>query len=662
METVNEELLRTGSRSDLTIECEGRVFKVHKLIVSTRSPVLARAIANGFQESQTNVIKHSQHDADTMERMIAYIYKGDYQLPLAPNVTVPNNMPGASGTANELAITGSNARLIVHARVYALADYYDVQGLGDVALQRFRQDMQGLVIGGFIYVLREINEIVSKDDTRLRGTIHDIYFRNIDKFANDGSFMTALASLTGLQDLTVGLLREVAKEKEQQKRELERELERKDAEIRGLTEHHDNKAAHTENVLKTFMGVVGKLRGGCPQGRRHNDHEYYKVRRLTHKTFGKGEGNVEATALGRRECSKDTGNAMRYHRSPLNPTMANIYTQSLLSEVAELWRTGEGSDMMIKCEGREFKVHRLLISAASPILKAACQNGMRESQTGVVEHNTFDEDTVERMLEFIYTRDYTVSWEMAVLTGAIDTSESKHEADGVIVMGPMAEWISHTRMYAIGDYYQLPTLKDRALMGVQKAAADILDCELRDFAYVVKEANELIGMHETGFHRIIQDFCLKRVALLTKDKTFVTAMVEVPELQEFAAILLGRVTEEMVTRARESENATATLAIELEWAKWDLQNANQSLEREQKAYQRAMQDQEALLSKMAHYQAVIGRLMDDVGKLPLRCPNIRCGSTIKAPLKLQRQAHAEYGEGTGFVEIKCGRCRDKMSK
>ncbi|RMY78596.1 hypothetical protein D0862_13340 [Hortaea werneckii] len=336
----------------------------------------------------------------------------------------------------------------------------------------------------------------------------------------------------------------------------------------------------------------------------------------------------------------------------------------LLSEVAELWRTGESSDLTIKCEGREFKVHKLILSAASPTLKAACQNGMRESQTGVIEHRTFDADTVERMLEFIYTRDYEVPWVPTVATGPIRTPEMDGDADEVLVFGTNAQWIAHIRMYAIGEYYQLPTLKDQALVRIRSMAADTFafGFELRDFAHVVREAHELIGMHETGFHLMIQDFCLARAVSLTADQTFMTAIAEVPELQEFAAILLGRVTEVLVTRAHESEKATATLTNDLEWAKYDLENAKQSLESEQKAHRHTMQGQEDLLYQLNHYQAVIERLMDDVGKLPLRCPNVRCGSTNKAPLKLQRLAHAEFGEGTGFVEIKCGRCRDKMSK
>ena len=330
--------------------------------------------------------------------------------------------------------------------------------------------------------------------------------------------------------------------------------------------------------------------------------------------------------------------------------MANVHTQSLLSEVAELWRTGEGSDLTIKCEGREFKVHKLIVSAASPTLKAACQNGMLESETGVIEHKTFDADTVERMLEFIYTRDYLIPRESALIARAIDTSESKHETDEVTITGVMARWILHTRMFAISDYYDLPTLKALALVRLQIAAADTF--ELRDFVYVVKEANKLIGMHKTNFHNIFQAFCLRNVAALTADKMFMAAIAEDPEMQEFAASLLGQV-------ALHSDARIAALEDRLDNFRERSSVETMYREREREAHRHAMQD---LQSQMDHYQAVIERLMDDVGKLPLRCPNIRCGSTNKAPWKLQRQAHADYGAGTGFVEIQCGRCRHKLSK
>ncbi|RMY49792.1 hypothetical protein D0865_07286 [Hortaea werneckii] len=324
--------------------------------------------------------------------------------------------------------------------------------------------------------------------------------------------------------------------------------------------------------------------------------------------------------------------------------MADIHTQSLLSEVAELWRTGEGSDITIKCEGREFKVHRLI---------AACQNGMLESQTGVIEHKTFDADTVERLLEYVYTRDYQLPEPTAVSVRAIGTSEPNGGTDEVTITDANAKCILHTRMYAIGDYYQLPTLKDRALFRVQSAVQ--VEFEADGFAYVVKEVHELIGKHEKDFHHAIRKLCLSQLDTLTKDKTFMTAIAQVAEMQELTASLLNEVFEKLNGEASYAN----TLLEDLNCAESDLIDAQQKHERERQAHGNALA---ALWSRVDHYQAVIKGLMDDVGRLPLRCPNIRCSSTNKAPWKLQRQAHADYGEGTGFVEIQCGRCGHKLSK
>ncbi|KAI7383559.1 hypothetical protein KC336_g18355 [Hortaea werneckii] len=641
METVNEELLRTGFRSDLTIKCEGRDFKVHKLIVSTRSPVLARASSNGFLESHTSVIEHVQYDADTVERMIEYIYTVNYRLPMAPTVRVPHYAPNGNGTtANEVTIIGVNAELIMHARLFAIANYYDIAGLRDLALRRFKQDIQTHNLVGFIYVLREMNEIVSKDETRLRGIVHDFCFHNIDSFANDGSFMTALASLPGLQDFTVGLLRKVAQGKEEQKRGLKRELERKDAEIRRIREHRKEKATNTQDVLKTLMGVV--------------------VRRLTHKRFGKGEGSVEATVPGRAGWFKDTGDAVQYHSDadirpiptlrhtpPVNRTMANVHTQSLLSEVAELWRTGEGSDLTIRCDGREFRVHKLIVSAASPTLKAACQNGMLESQTGVIDHKTFDADTVEMMLEYIYTRDYEIRGVPAAIAETIRTSESDSDAEQALVVLKNAEWITHIRMYAIGDYYQLSTLKDRALEGLQDMA--VAPFEPRHFAYVVKEACKLIGKHETGFHHTIQTVCREKAIVLVTEKTFMAALGEVPEMQELAANLLGQVTQELAKQKLDSATTKASQEVHLNAARSNAEMAQRTIEREREAHADAVG---ALRAQVEHYQARTEKLMDDISYLPLRCPNCRCA--IQAPFTLQRETHDKYSNG--FVEIRCVRC------
>lgn len=292
MADFGEELLRTGIGSDLTIKCEGREFKVHKAVVSIRSRVLTQACRNGFLESRTGVVEHIQYDADTVERMIKYIYTADYQLPTLPTIQVPNHMPGSNGAPDETAIIGTNAKLFIHARLYAIANYYDIPALRDLALRRFRALTQPLILEGFIYVVREVNEIVPKDENGLWGVTRDIFLGNITKLASDRFFVTAITSFSSVQEFAALLVPQLAQKQEKQEREFERKLERKDAEIRRIKGHHDKNATHTKDVLETLIRVVGRLRGGCPQGCGNSDG-FCRVRRKPHPTFGKGEGFVE---------------------------------------------------------------------------------------------------------------------------------------------------------------------------------------------------------------------------------------------------------------------------------------------------------------------------------------------------------------------------------
>jgi hypothetical protein len=44
-------LLRSGDYSDMTLLCDGREFKVHKLVMCSLSPVLAAAMKEPFEVS-----------------------------------------------------------------------------------------------------------------------------------------------------------------------------------------------------------------------------------------------------------------------------------------------------------------------------------------------------------------------------------------------------------------------------------------------------------------------------------------------------------------------------------------------------------------------------------------------------------------------------------
>ncbi len=73
-------LLTNEKYCDLTIKCGGREWPVHKAIVCSFSDVLEREIDSCMREGITSVVEHTEFDADTVDRFIAYLYTGTYKV------------------------------------------------------------------------------------------------------------------------------------------------------------------------------------------------------------------------------------------------------------------------------------------------------------------------------------------------------------------------------------------------------------------------------------------------------------------------------------------------------------------------------------------------------------------------------------------------------
>ncbi|RKK27001.1 hypothetical protein BFJ66_g16860 [Fusarium oxysporum f. sp. cepae] len=132
----------TGLYSDLKITCCNKQYQVHKAIICPRSCFFRSACENHFQESQSNVINLPEDDPEAVDSMIYYIYNGYY----------PKMDPGTQGISKDrLAAAGWKLEtfgeftgglqvkfLVLHAKVYALAEKYDVLGLKEMAQRCFR--------------------------------------------------------------------------------------------------------------------------------------------------------------------------------------------------------------------------------------------------------------------------------------------------------------------------------------------------------------------------------------------------------------------------------------------------------------------------------------------------------------------------------------------
>ena len=117
-------LLDSEKYSDLTITTQTRSFKVHKAIVCTQSKVFAAMSDAGFRESTTSILPLEHDDPATVERMLTFLYTGEYDQG-QPDSTDNDGKPFVDSI------------LMANTLVYSIADKYDIGPLKLEAQNKF---------------------------------------------------------------------------------------------------------------------------------------------------------------------------------------------------------------------------------------------------------------------------------------------------------------------------------------------------------------------------------------------------------------------------------------------------------------------------------------------------------------------------------------------
>lgn len=76
--------------------------------------------------------------------------------------------------------------------------------------------------------------------------------------------------------------------------------------------------------------------------------------------------------------------------------MSLFSTQLLIK--TRLHLGGKYSDLTVKCNSREYAVHRAILCSRSGFFDGACSNQFREAQTGLIDLSEEDEEAVEHMI------------------------------------------------------------------------------------------------------------------------------------------------------------------------------------------------------------------------------------------------------------------------
>ncbi|KAH7417624.1 hypothetical protein BKA64DRAFT_769753 [Cadophora sp. MPI-SDFR-AT-0126] len=210
LETRNAEMLKTGEYSDLTIKCKDKAFKVHRYIVCMLSGRIKSLDAANEKAGRSRNISLDLEPA-TMERVLGYMYSGDYEygsesgsttrVPVAGAATapilisdapsegpqtatssahtrivdnaVPQNVSGGDNDLEPPSVTGTGA-LQAHAQMYVAAQQLRIHGLHRIARSKYAAVLiKEVETRSFVESLRFLleNSKLFKGEFLLRGEI-----------------------------------------------------------------------------------------------------------------------------------------------------------------------------------------------------------------------------------------------------------------------------------------------------------------------------------------------------------------------------------------------------------------------------------------------------------------------------------------------------------
>ncbi|KAL1388085.1 BTB/POZ protein [Phyllosticta capitalensis] len=159
---------RTGQFTDLMLRfSDGQRLHVHKALVFAYSDVFEKACSGPFVESRTRTIEISHEDSEAVNSMIHWMYTGSQAAP------------------------GGQSPLLFHIRLYAVANYYQVQLLQREMKQRVQVDVKEQLTNNGTELPAAIELIYSctpDSDKRLRDAVVLFCARYYKRCANSPIF------------------------------------------------------------------------------------------------------------------------------------------------------------------------------------------------------------------------------------------------------------------------------------------------------------------------------------------------------------------------------------------------------------------------------------------------------------------------------------------
>ncbi|GAW23126.1 hypothetical protein ANO14919_126760 [Xylariales sp. No.14919] len=192
------------------------------------------------------------------------------------------------------------------------------------------------------------------------------------------------------------------------------------------------------------------------------------------------------------------------------------------------------SDLTLNCGGESFKAHKATVCLHSPVMAAALTGQFIEAQTNRIDIG-FDLPSVKRLIDFMYTGDYQLSSYTAsdVLSTsyAAEQDSATEELGREVVMvdngsdsavntsdyertsSVCEQLISHSRVNAVADYYDIPALET---LSIEKARRILKsNWSAHDFCAFLRQSSGSTGDGE--FFRMLATIAMEHLEEISEN-------------------------------------------------------------------------------------------------------------------------------------------------
>ena len=253
---------------------------------------------------------HTDFDSSTLERMLQYVYQGDY------SVTVPAvhyEIPTPATNGNHVETLSSKAvpphlrksmipiqsdedpsaqctkapasnPMIAHIYVYAIAEHYELPELQILALEKFKDSNALLSLDNFALVAKAVYAFTAGSEDKLRMSLLETLFRDHVDWMHDDGFINTLADEVELHELTVFMMSAMFSHATNLK-DVQQKADEEQAAANGILLSNLDKAtaalAASDGRWKETEERFSKLQVQCAQQQNDSRISAFKIDRVT---------------------------------------------------------------------------------------------------------------------------------------------------------------------------------------------------------------------------------------------------------------------------------------------------------------------------------------------------------------------------------------------